>query len=567
MPEPSSTLDASAIGAGPDTGHPRRRRRLLFAVGALLLLLLLAFLPPYINVNHYQRRIVTSISSSLGRPVHLDNITLHLLPLPSFTLENFVVDEDPAFGSEPVIRANTVTASLRASSLWRRRVEFSTISFQEPSVNLVHNPTGQWNLDSILLQASRVTTAPTGERHAGPAPRFPYIQATGARLNLKLGPEKTPFSLTDADFALWQGDPSQWHFRLKATPARTDISVTETGLLELDATLGRALALSQVPLTLHATWKSAPLGQTSRLLLGGEDVGLRGDMDLSLEATGTVGDAALHTHLHLRDLRRDQFVPEHPLTVDVDCLSDARNQFHTFDRVRCSWPVAGTDHAIVALTGSIPDLRLPHTLDLQLGTTRLPANTLVEWLHIASSRTPPGLSATGYLNGTLAFNSLDPTANPWSWQATLGPLSLDSPSLAPAPLTIGEIDLNSALPLPPAARHPVLSAPPTRGVTLHPVSLDLGGKDPALLEGHFDTSGYRLQLSGPAVVSRLLALGTTIPFFGDSLPEALPVGPRSLTPIHTDLFAQRTWGYAQTWTAAPVLPGPTPLRHRRSTRR
>src|SRR5487761_1492099 len=83
-------------------------RRFLFLWLALLALLLLAIVPPLISVNRFQRRIVTSISQSLGRPVHLDRVTLNLLPLPGFTLDNLVVDEDPTFGSEPIIRANSV---------------------------------------------------------------------------------------------------------------------------------------------------------------------------------------------------------------------------------------------------------------------------------------------------------------------------------------------------------------------------------------------------------------------------------------------------------------------------
>ena len=566
MHDPQLTVVAGH-GAAPSL-HRRLPRTVLLSISSLCVLLLLALVPPLFNVNHYQRRIVSGISSSLGRPVHLDHITLNLLPLPSLTFQNFVVDEDPAFGSEPIIRANVVTARLRASSLWRRRIEIGTISFEAPSVNLVHNPDGKWNLDSILLQASRVATAPTAERRHGLAPRFPYIEATGARLNLKLGQEKTPFSLTEADFALWQPDPTQWHFRLKATPARTDTYVTDTGLVELEATLGRAPSLGTVPLALHATWRSVPLGQTSRLLLGGQDLGLRGDMALALDATGTVGTAALHTHLHLRDLRRDQFVPEHPLVVDFDCLSDARNQFHTFIDIRCAWPVAGTDHAIVALTGSIPDLRSPRTLDLQLGTTRLPASTLVEWLRIVSSRVPPGLAAQGFLNGSVAFNSLNPIGRPWSWQATLGPLRLTSPTLNPLPLTIGQIHLNSEIPSGPPGRRSAPSAHAQIGdlaqeLILRPTPLDLGGRESALIEGRFDTSGYLLHLAGPALVSRLLALGQAFPYFGDNLPEALSINAASPTPIHIDLSAQRSWDHAQTWANIPAKLLSPPQRHRR----
>ena len=164
--------------------QPRRRwltGRLLFLYAIVLAVLMVALLPPLINVNRFQRRIATSIGGSLGRPVHLDRVELSLLPLPGFTLENFVVSEDPAFGSEPIIRANSVRATLRLSSLWRKRVEFSKISFTEPSVNLVHLPNGKWNLESILAQASRIEAAPTAHHHS--KQDIPADQGANARLH------------------------------------------------------------------------------------------------------------------------------------------------------------------------------------------------------------------------------------------------------------------------------------------------------------------------------------------------------------------------------------------------
>ena len=155
-----------------------KRRRLVFVAAALLVLLALVFTPPLLNVSRLRRRIATSMSQSLGRPVHLDSVTLHLLPMPGFTLNNLVVSEDPAFGYEPVIRAQRVEATLRVSSLWRRHVEFSTIRFVEvdgnhPSLNIVRNAQGRWNLQEILVQAAHANTAPTGQRKAGAEPRFP----------------------------------------------------------------------------------------------------------------------------------------------------------------------------------------------------------------------------------------------------------------------------------------------------------------------------------------------------------------------------------------------------------
>src|SRR5882762_9856256 len=102
--EPARTSEPTQTPS--DSAPPKRRsalRSYVLVYYILLALVLLALLPPYISVNRYQRRIAESIGSSLGRPVHLDKVTLNLLPLPGFTIENLVVSEDPAFGSEPVI--------------------------------------------------------------------------------------------------------------------------------------------------------------------------------------------------------------------------------------------------------------------------------------------------------------------------------------------------------------------------------------------------------------------------------------------------------------------------------
>src|ERR1700749_2899263 len=281
-------------------------RRLLYLALAALVVLLLVLLPPLISLNRYQKSIANSIGASLGRPVHLDKVSLNLLPLPGFTLENLVVDEDPVFGPEPVIRANSVRATLRFSSLWRRRVEFSTISFTDPSVNLVHLAHGKWNLESILLHAAHSDAAPPAQKRAGSAPRFPYIEATGARVNLKFNQEKTPFALTDADFALWLPDPQQWHLRIQARPARTDTNASDTGTIQFEGTLGRAASLGQVPISLRGQWRNVPLGQAS-LIVFVRDAGLRGDMTLSANAQGTVSNSATQTRIQLTGARRADF--------------------------------------------------------------------------------------------------------------------------------------------------------------------------------------------------------------------------------------------------------------------
>ena len=533
----------------PPTISARVLRRLLYMALAALAVLLLVLLPPLVSLNRYQKRIANSISDSLGRPVHLNEVNLNLLPLPGFTLQNFVVDEDPAFGSEPVIRSASVRATLRISSLLRRRIEFSTISFSEPtSVNLVHLANGKWNLESILLHAAHVDAAPTVQAKAGPAPRFPYIEATGARVNLKLDQEKTPISLTDADFALWLPDPQQWHMRLQAHPARTDTNVSDTGTVQVEGTLGRAASLGQVPLNLRGEWRNVPLGQAS-LVLFGRDAGLRGDMTLSANVQGTVSDSAVQAHLQVIGGRRADFVPNQLLDVDMQCLGVAAGDFHSFQDIHCSWPPAGSSNPpTLAISGALPEIRKLDTAAIEIGTPALPVATLLDWLRVASPRVPANIVASGTLTGTLSYHPEQSESTPWQGVMRIADAGLVDPRTGAASLVTGDVTVQSVTAQPPDPHHKKRQTPPAPdGFQLVPTSLALGGKDPATLEGNFDTLGYILHLSGMASLPGLRALAVALPQLGDGLLEVLH-GNHVAGPFRIDLTASRQWGGAQTWT-------------------
>jgi AsmA protein len=594
---------------GPEEPNPVRHSRLRrhlrhyrFLYISILAVLLLIFLPPLVNIGRYQRSIATSISRSLGRPVHLDRVSLTLLPLPGFTIENLVVGEDPAFGSEPIIRANSVHATVRLSSLWRRHVEFSTISFTDPSVNLVHKTDGQWNIEGILLQASRIETAPTAQRHAGPAPRFPYIEANGARLNFKQEQEKLPFSLVDSDFALWLPDPHQWHLRLRAHPTRTDLNVSDTGTIELEAILGAGPSLRQVALNLQGQWRDAPLGEASRVLFG-RDAGWRGEMNLAANIRGTFGESAVTTRLTFSDARPADFVPEQLLNTQAECLATATGIFHSFQDIRCSWPPASSAQApALTLTGSIPNIHHPAESTLEVKANGIPASTLMSGLRVLTPHLSPDAVAAGTLTGTMIFGSSGET-NPssdtspssgghWKGEFTLANASLKAPS--PQPRADSSLGALSALEKAAAAAegrstnpaalllsqdlylhagdqllHPHPSSPDasrTTSFVLSPTPLLLGGHDPALLEGSFTPAGYVLHLSGSVTAPRLEALAAAVPPVGEGLLKALPDDRPATEPFHIDLTATKRWHTPQTWavdSSSHPQPRQTRLRQRK----
>ncbi len=532
----------------PQPLSPQSRRRVLAGIAVVVTLGLLAVLPPLINVNRYQRRIVTSISASLGRPVHLDSVSLNLLPLPGFTLTNFVVAEDPTFGSEPVIRANTVTATLRMRSLWRRQVEFSKISLDDPSVNLVQRADGRWNVESILLQASHMPVIPTEQKSPSGTQRFPYIEATGARVNLKQGLEKKPFSLLDAKFALWLAEPEMWRLRLEAHPTRTDNATADTGTLRLEGTLGKADSLQDVPIDLRAEWNAAPLGAAS-ILLSGRDAGIRGEMTLLAVVKGTAGTNEMVSRLQFRQLRRAEFVPSRMLDIDAHCNAHTSNLFHQFTAIRCVWPPEADQTGLGSLvvTGDVPDLHHPESAALEARFTNVPVTSAIDLLREASPRVSADLEGSGIITGALTCCDGKTVLSP------TGAFTVQHSRLA-----------FDGKPLRPAEDDEILGEINGPRITLEPIELYLGAAQPAVLALQTDDTGFRMHLTGSALRSRLLAFGNALPQFGDGLAAALPEPPKPATaakglepvktpevPIKLDLVSSRTWSGAQTWSSAP----------------
>jgi uncharacterized protein involved in outer membrane biogenesis len=173
-------------------------------VAALVLLALGIFLPPNINGVRFKDSLAQALSGAMGREVKIGQVKFRALPRPGFDLYNFQVMDDPAFSAEPLLLCGKVTADLRLMSLWQGRLEIANLKLTDdstpPSLNLVYT-NGHWNLESLLLRVGQVPSAPTANRRAEQRARFPYIQAIGGRINLKIGPEKKPYALTNTDFA------------------------------------------------------------------------------------------------------------------------------------------------------------------------------------------------------------------------------------------------------------------------------------------------------------------------------------------------------------------------------
>ncbi|MGA8042636.1 MAG: AsmA family protein [Terracidiphilus sp.] len=494
-----------------DDGQQRRNKRRLVWTAAFCALLLAGLLaPPWISISRYQSRITKLVSASLGRPVRLSSVEMRLLPRPGFVLTDLTVDEDPAFGAEPVLHANTVTAAIRLLSLWRGRLEISTISVDEASLNLVRTSAGHWNLEGLFRNAAQSHGAGQGK-----AVSLPYLEATGSRVNIKNGLEKLPYSLLDADLTLSQSRPGEWHVSLRGQPARTDVSLdlADTGIVEMEADLHQAAELHNMPIHLAMEWRDAQLGQLSRLLVG-SDPGWRGDLRGNLQLDGTAGAANVKTRLRATGVHRAEFAPPAPLDFDANCSFVYHYSARSMEQLACDSPLgAGRVH----LTGALPANRAPQ---LHVELQSIPVQAGLDMLRTMRSGIDGTLQAAGTVSGDLLYDvTAEPTTAappaaahtqakrgarkhvaPEPSTALTGGLTVQGFKLTGDPLK-QPIEVDKAV-LEPAAGEPA-------GLATE-LNLPSGGETPLVIGLRLTTDGYEATLRGPVSFARIKELASAV---------------------------------------------------------
>ena len=371
-----------------------------WAVAAFIVLLLFLLRP---GASRLKSRIIVSISSAVGRPVDIGSLRIRLLPRPGFDLENLVIYDDAAFGAEPLLRAGEVTAALRLTSLVRGRLEISRLDMTEPSLNLVRGANGHWNVETLLERTAHVPLAPTAKARLEPRPGFPYIEGSSGRINFMAGREKKPYTLTNADFSLWQESEDTWGVRLKAQPTRTDLNLNDTGILRVNGTWQRAAVLRDTPLNFSVEWDRLQLGQMTKFLTG-VDQGWRGGMQLEVDLTGTPAKLAIAGDSSIQDFRRYDITSGDALRLAAHCEGQYSSVDRVFSDILCSEPVGSG--GIVSVTGAA-GLPGSHKYDLLVNAEGVPASAMILLARRAKKNLPDDLVAQGTLRGSVALQRND----------------------------------------------------------------------------------------------------------------------------------------------------------------
>jgi len=500
------------------------------AVSAFLLIMFL-FRP---GVYQLRSRIAGSIGRALDRRVTLDNVRLHFLPRPSFDLEGLVIYDDPAFSAEPMIRAQEVSAAIRFRSLLRGRLEIATLSATEPSINLVRNDEGRWNLAILLERNAQIPAAPTEKPASERRPAFPYLEASSARINFKLGQTKKSYALMDADVALWQDSDNSWGARIKAAPVRTDFNLTDTGLLQINATWQRAPSLRSTPMQLAVQWQKGQLGQITKLL-SGKDRGWRGGVSFTANLSGTLEALQIESQTAIDGFHRYDIVGSENVRLATVCSGRYNAITITLADLLCESPISG---GTFRLRGTFAMVEEQPTYDLTLAVEEVPLTSVVRLLRQAKKQIPGDLTASGLLNAEFRTTRSVPIvpedgllqhlSQTWSGNGSATNVRLSSNAgkdefgfgTIPIVLVGAESQGFAQRGRPGHPRRQEEEAdqePAAPHLRMGPITLAMNGSSPVNAGGWMSTAGYRFFLRGDVELKDLFRLENVL-----GLPVARP---------------------------------------------
>jgi AsmA protein len=161
-----------------------RTVKIVAIVVAVLLVIIIA-IPFFIDANSYRPKIEADLTTTLGRPVKVGNLSLSLLT-GSVAASDISIADDPAFSKSPFVQAKSLKVGVELIPLiFSKTLNVTEMTLNEPEISLVKSENGEkWNYSSLggnnASAANSATAGSPNSKPAAPASNAPTQPATSA---------------------------------------------------------------------------------------------------------------------------------------------------------------------------------------------------------------------------------------------------------------------------------------------------------------------------------------------------------------------------------------------------
>jgi len=349
---------------------------------AALAIVVLGIAAPFVNAEGYRARIESALERALNRKVRVKKVRFNLFTGPGFTIENVEIADDPSIGIEPLAYVDSLEARVTLRTLWTRKLAFSNLKLNDPTLNLVKADSGIWNFQ--LLK-----TAPG---------LLPSIQVRAGRINFKFGDTKSVFYLSESDLDINPLDDNRTDVRFSGQPARTDQAAQSFGML-LARGVWKRSENAEAELDVTAELERSAISELAKLIEG-HGIGLHGVVSSRARIVGPMSALAVTGQLKLDDVHRWNLMPKGGgWQLNYRGKLDLKSQQLELETAAKENP--GTPLVMRFRASGI--LSEPHwaaSVDLR----EVPADAVVEAARHMGAALPEGMQVEGKLNGAVGFS-------------------------------------------------------------------------------------------------------------------------------------------------------------------
>lgn len=369
------------------------------AAGALLL----------IDADRFRPQIQAALGEAFGREVALGKLDFSIWG-GSLDARDIRVDDDPAFGKDAFLTAESLELGVR---LWplvaRRDVQVTSLRLDSPVVSLRQDSAGRWNISS--LASSKDAARPPADNAA----EAPQISVDALRVRRGRVAIRTA-SGSERSYADLRLDAE--HLRRDAAiPFTASATVGGDGAIELEGRIGpwNADNATLVPVEARLRLRNVDLAKAG--LVSGDD-GIGGTIDSDTRIASANGELRTSGSIEARQLKlvAAGTPASQPLRVDYEASYQLSARSGSIDDTSI-----GSGAARLAVAGTFDHRQDRIRVDLQIGGQQLPVDD-VQALLPAFGVVLPERSKLG--GGALG---LDLTAKgPLDALTISGPVTLDN---------------------------------------------------------------------------------------------------------------------------------------------
>ena len=256
-------------------------------VVAVLIVVAIA-IPFLVNVNSFRPQIESNLSSALGRPVKVGNLSLSILS-GSVEADQLSIADDPKFSSAPFIQAKSLQVGVELMPLiFSKQLNVTHLTHRSSGNHFAARP--RWSLEFLVSRKSVGATSQSGRKNVQRAGERERGQARpDGRNHLRsdrLPANANPSSMTRSTITM-----RNFSFT-SAFPVTASVGLPGGGSLKIDGTAGpiNSTDTSLTPVQAKVTLKKLDLAQSA---LVDPELGITGsaDFDGTLTSDGHIAKA------------------------------------------------------------------------------------------------------------------------------------------------------------------------------------------------------------------------------------------------------------------------------------